>query len=418
MCQAYRCISLAFCCWIAVVSAAHPAETGPNQPATSEKKYQGLTLSEWYHRLGEFGPTSPEAARFVPGLLEIVRDRELPSNVRERFAVRLGRIGKPARDAVPVLIGIIQQRQDDPDPNYIWAARALSLMGREARLATPALVDLLFDEQLKTEYRLAAIEALTLIGPEHPDAIPALMRLLQYQPSHQVSPSQAAVMRQLAAEAFAIIGPEAAIAAPLLIRAVRNPRESEAVRRNAVIALGTLADQGRVAIPVLCEELESDNSAATRDAAAQALAKIGEDALPMLRRYLQHEDPEVRWRIAHSLGQLAADRVSELPRQELLDALVDDRDLVRISAAESLWKLGFHEDAMVQTAIGLLSQFSARHPISRDESARRNPTDEATASRPAEVAAKAPRGQRSPSRQDHAEKSAGGESGRMMEPEG
>ena len=41
-------------------------------------------------------------------------------------------------------------------------------------------IDLLFDDTFPIEHRQSCAEALALIGPAHPDAMPALLKLLQY----------------------------------------------------------------------------------------------------------------------------------------------------------------------------------------------------------------------------------------------
>ena len=84
---------------------------------------------------------SPEAAREVPGLIEIVQDEAVPWFTRRQAALTLGRIGAPAAQAValqecyattPVV--------DETSPPY-WAVKSLALFGPIAAPATPTLTD-------------------------------------------------------------------------------------------------------------------------------------------------------------------------------------------------------------------------------------------------------------------------------------
>ena len=347
--------AMAVLCCASNSAAQDRAEERSDVPIRAAAKlYGGDTLEVWKRRLDELKPTSEYAAVLAPGLLEIVEDRQAPDAFRERAALTLGRIGKPAAAAVPVL-GEILVDPNEPLRNRIWAGRALGYFGKYASPAADALIDFLFDEQIPPQYRAVPVEALGLMGSRHPNVIPAVLQLFQCTPGEQsgLSPRDATHLRELAVEAFSMMGPDAAIAAPLLMRAVRDPSEVESIRRGAVVALGRIGADAAIAIPVLIESLEFDPSEAIRDEAARALAKIGDRAHVVLQGYLAHPDPAVRWRIASAFGELKS------PPLNLVVALQnmasDPDEVVRLAALESLSKLETDPDKFLAAAIQLLA---------------------------------------------------------------
>lgn len=324
------------------------------QTRSSIKLYGGERLEVWRKRFGELKPSSEYAVVLAPGLLEIVEDRQAPDSIRERAATTLGRIGKPAVAAVPVLAEILADPAE-PLLNRVWAGRALGYFGKYAAPASDELIAFLFDESVPLRHRPVPVEALGLIGSSHPNVVPALLRLFQTAPSehNDLSASDATRLRELATEAFALMKEEADVVAPLLMRAIRDPSESESIRRKSIIAIGQIGSNAAIAIPVLIESLEFDPSEAVRDEAARALAKIGEPAYFVMQRYFEHPDRGVRWRIADACGE-----IKSLP-PDFVDALVrtasDADELVRIAAVESLGKIAASRRHFMESAISLLA---------------------------------------------------------------
>ncbi|MCA9121708.1 MAG: HEAT repeat domain-containing protein [Planctomycetaceae bacterium] len=323
------------------------------QTRSAEKLYDGEPLEVWRRRFSDIDPNSEYAAEYAAGLLEIVADRQAPDSIRERAATTLGRIGKPAVAAVPIL-GDILVDTEEPLLNRLWAGRALGYFGKYAAPATNELITFLFDEGVPIRHRPVPVEALGLIGSGHPNVVPAMIRLFQTEPTEDgvLSASDATLLRELATEAFALMKEEADIVAPLLMRAIRDPSEVESIRRKSVIAIGQIGSNAAIAIPVLVESLEFDSSEAVRDEAARALAKLGEPAYVVMQRYLAHPDPNVRWRIAFACGEIKS------PPQIIVDAVskavLDSDELVSISAAESLGKIGTDRRDFIKAAIALL----------------------------------------------------------------
>ena len=359
-----RLLQLLWCvsCCVATVSQSSIAEqteqlqrpSGLAEPKTvrsPERVYGGLSVSRWHNRIKSIDPKAPVAGAVVGPLIEIVADERLPGVDREPIAAFLARVGDSARDVVPVLATMIERRDDSSD--YLWAARALALMGEPARDATPQLVDMVLDERIPVEMRQSPIEALALIGPSHPDAIPALLRLLQYRESSRTTAKDAAMMRRLAAESIFLLGPNAEVAAPLLVRMIRNRDEGEAARRNAIVALGAMKGGGMIAVNALSEELISGQSPALRDAAARAIVDIGGDSLRVATRLLSHPDAGIRWRLACSLGTVEGAAAIPL-RPHLTTGMRDPDSMVSICAAESHWRLYGVAAEVAPVAIELL----------------------------------------------------------------
>ncbi|MEX2287889.1 MAG: HEAT repeat domain-containing protein, partial [Planctomycetaceae bacterium] len=223
--------------------------------------HEGLTIEQWRERIKLIDPADPQSAALVPGLIALVRDRDVPQVTRRQAAHTLGRIGQPAKAAVPVLIELLSEASGPGESTVFWSAKALALFGAEARDAAPTLIGILHDQSQPTADREAAIEALTRISTAHPRVLTTLVELLQKHSS--TNDAQAATFRAHAAASLGLMGAGAASAVPALIRATRD--ESEPVRLQSVIALGAVGRQAEVAIPALVDSLLSDDAPSVRD---------------------------------------------------------------------------------------------------------------------------------------------------------
>ena len=126
-----------------------------------------------------------------------------------------------------------------------------------------------------------------------------------------------------------------------LIRALRN--RDPAVQYQAVEALGELANP--VATDALMGALAGDQYSGIRWKAAEALARIGQPAVPKLIEALGNPDADVRWKAAITLGEIGDPR-GIVP----LIGLLSDKDrFVRSRATYALGLIG-------QPAIPALSE--------------------------------------------------------------
>lgn len=287
--------------------------------------------------MNEIRPEHSASQAAVPGLLEILRDKDAPWFTRRQVANTLGRFGKNAPEGVPVLIEILDEPKTDENTPRVWAAKALALYGKLAREATPRLVAILKDSELPFEERAVALEALGQIGGAHPKAIPAVVELLSELSTARGGERQedSESLRELAAECIGIIGKDAAIAVPVLMRSLND--RSETLRRKTISALGRIGQAAQLAIPSLLENMAYDESPAVRDAAETALASIGSPAVPALTHLLDDQDAELRERAARGLGQMKT--LAQPAANPLRKLLKDENPEVRLAAAKALWQI-------------------------------------------------------------------------------
>jgi Uri superfamily endonuclease len=157
--------------------------------------------------------------------------------------------------------------------------------------------------------------------------------------------------RWWAVRTLAVIGGEEAVA--LLMPRLSDP--DEATQCAAALGLGQLRISA--AIPALMAQL-GDANGWVRDTAADALAMIGEPALPVLAEMLTDGPDGSRVRVAGALrkiivGALSDHQTSELGSQfwpaigALFTALNDPNRLVRHNAYEALDRLGLLETVII-----------------------------------------------------------------------
>ncbi|MEM3341976.1 MAG: HEAT repeat domain-containing protein [Thermoplasmata archaeon] len=134
-------------------------------------------------------------------------------------------------------------------------------------------------------------------------------------------------VRRVTAEALGKIGQREAVE-PLL---ANLPHEEDSVKLAIVVALGRLKDPK--AIDLLVKELDNPK---IRRAAADSLAKIGQEAAEPLVGVIKHPDPEVRMIVLDTLGTIRKESTIE-PMIEMLG----DTDLkVRNTAIQALAAFG------------------------------------------------------------------------------
>jgi HEAT repeat protein len=171
--------------------------------------------------LGRIDPTPPNLA--VAALGEALQDADTPADVRKASADSLGLLGKAAEDAVPALAEALKDMKnvelrraaaialgqvgppamkaltelrsatrDEDKFVRSHAVHAVAGLGKDAADAIPELVRLVKDDTV-TEVRVAAAEALGLLGVKSPDAMDALTT---------ASRSSQTVLREAAMEAL------------------------------------------------------------------------------------------------------------------------------------------------------------------------------------------------------------------------
>jgi HEAT repeat protein len=250
--------------------------------------------------------------------------RELDKRM-EKITPALRALGK---EAVPPLRRRLQPGQEDPR-----AILALAYLGRDAEGAVPDLLRILKSERKAPEwrhYRAFAAGAALQIKPDWAKHLPFLVAALD-------DPG----LNRFALEALEQMGPRAEVALPELIKRMTRaappgapPSMGASPRLIAIV--GGIGPPAKAAIPCLLKALRHED-AGVREAAAQALARIGQqpnEVVPALRRCLRDEDQLVRRRAANALGAFGPAAKSALP--DLREAGKDPEWPVRLAAAVAI----------------------------------------------------------------------------------
>jgi HEAT repeat protein len=258
----------------------------------------------------------PEMASLVPALTKALAHKH-PS-VRGYSAVTLSRIGPEAVGAVPALISLL----DDKDTGS-EAIDALGNIGPGARAAEARLKQLFRDESGDKTNRAWAALALWKINGDAGAVVPTLVTWLGEGQDSAVQ----------SAHVLGDIKPPARTTILALGKALEDERAGTA----AAEALGRI---GPEALPVLVAALASPDKKA-RSLAAGVLGVMGPGAaaaLPALVRTLGDAERGVRAEAQQALGLIQPDALRLVP--VLVEALSDPSPAVRVAAAAHLGMLG------------------------------------------------------------------------------
>jgi HEAT repeat protein len=176
------------------------------------------------------------------------------------------------------------------------AARDLARLGWLAREALPALVGALEDEDAKV--REVSAQAIGNMGP---DVLPTLAGMLTHHDKY---------VRRNAVWAIGKLGP---LARPVLAELCAGLKNSDPrTASGAAQALGNIGADAAEAVPPLAEAMRGTNIVLCR-LAAKALSQIGAPALATLIAHLQHSDPFVRGESAMAIGWMGPLARSAVP---------------------------------------------------------------------------------------------------------
>jgi serine/threonine protein kinase/HEAT repeat protein len=310
--------------------------------------------------LGRIGPPARLA---IPSLLALLRD---PNNiVRQEVTDALEKIGPPERKDVHTL----QQSLQDPSPEVrAYAAGALGKIGQEGRGYVGSLVAVLKGDK-EPSVRQSAAKALGVMGAfAKESAGPALIGALADSDKDvrlaaaeslggmEVAASdvpdlvkalkhQDMEVRKFAAQALGNLGPQARGVVPDLIEASKTGDTQ--VSGAAIVALGQVGADAKTAVPTIIEAL---NKKETRDLAIVALGKIGPDAkaaVPELTKNLKTK--EAQGLVIEALGKIGTQAKSAVP--DLADLLKDSDKELKPAIITALGRMGKDAKAAVP-AIG------------------------------------------------------------------
>ena len=169
-----------------------------------------LHICDAAHGLAAIGASA------VHALMNVLEDER--ENVRASAAYALGEMGPVAAEAVDGLIALLT---DESEEVRRHATSALGMIKKPVSKSVPALVRVLEDRE-DTDLAFFAAQALTRIGPDATEAIPALREALV---------SESAYVRGFSSEALSRIGTAEALQA--LVPFLRTARWFNYVKKNA-----------------------------------------------------------------------------------------------------------------------------------------------------------------------------------------
>jgi HEAT repeat protein len=278
----------------------------------------------------------------VPFLIKMLKHKHW--SVRRDAAEVLGRIGPPARAAIPALTKALRDVDKASGIGNkdvrLSAAEALWRVGRRVEPVLPGLVRVL-NKNAYPDVRVKAAAIVGRIGPEAREAVPALIKCLKdtrlYSEGYGYDFKKYQKMRAAPLLALAQIGPGAKAAIPAIKEALAD--KNPGTRVQAARAFWKVGGEAKFAVPVLTAELK-DNSILVRRWAAEGLAEMGVQAkrsILALIKALKDEDEEVGSRVAFALGQMGREAKAAVPA--LLEALKSKEILIREAAANALKKI-------------------------------------------------------------------------------
>ena len=232
-----------------------------------------LHICDAAHGLGAIGVSA------VSALMTALEDER--ENVRASAAYALSEMGPAAAEAVGGLIALLT---DESEEVRRHATSALGMIKEPVSKTVPALVRVLEDRE-DTDLAFFAAQALTRIGPDATEAIPALQEALM---------SESAYVRGYSSEALSRIGTAEALQA--LVPFLRTARWFNYVKKN---------------VPAFSIELKDATRAPSdADSLTQLIQKWSEEKgnpLPKTEKVLQ--DSDTQFQITFSGGRRATARI-------------------------------------------------------------------------------------------------------------
>ncbi|NUQ61942.1 MAG: HEAT repeat domain-containing protein [Pirellulales bacterium] len=266
--------------------------------------------------ISEIGPKAEEA---VPKLVERLKDRR--PEVRREVILALAAIGKASVPAVPQLVEALGRPVDRIPATYALVTIGQVPQRAESQIEKNAQSD---DELLSS----VSTWALARLHPADKDlmrkAVEHLVKGLQNREKR---------VRRAAAQALVDLDPDPEIARPILAKAMdaADPKTLDAM-------MDALAGLGEKAIPRLVKALEIEQ---TRARAAAILGRMGpaaKEAVPALTAALCDKNCETRSEVLMALGAIGPDAAAAVPS---IDKLLKDPQMdVCYAACYALGKIG------------------------------------------------------------------------------
>jgi HEAT repeat protein len=290
-------------------------------------------------------------------LVELLKDPD--ARVRAVATDEIGKIGPEAKEAIPILLGLLGDldlddavrkeffMEADPVP------RALARMGAAA---VPGVAEVLQDRNARWVKRLDAARTLGKMAGAAADAIDVLKAALVDKDDSIAVESAVAYIR---------VGGKRSEALPILRGGLRSQEESGFVVVRAAEAAERLGVQARELAPDLIPLLEHKKWR-IRLAAAKALCAMGaaaRPAMPRIAEILRSGDESERYLLVRAIPRLGAEAREALPA--LIEVLAD-RELAT-PALEAIGNIGPVAKSAVPAVLKLVSEKPAPVPPAKQE---------------------------------------------------
>lgn len=198
-----------------------------------------------------------QGAEMMPRILELLKSDN--PGVKRTVACAAGKIGEPARDAVPLLVEMLKDKDANVRRQALESVRSIRLF---SDLVLNGLRDVLKSDGDRVN-RITAALALGEMGKDRTESCEALLAAFK---------DKDARVRETSVLALAKIG---APAVPSLAGLLKS--ETTNVRALAAMALGNMRGQAKAAVSALTPLL-GDKELVVRISAADAIGMIGDDS--------------------------------------------------------------------------------------------------------------------------------------------
>lgn len=263
---------------------------------------------------------------------------EVKEALLEALSFTLGPIRKGASVAIvrlkPIPIMELSELALGPESGAaLMAVQAMALCGADASDGADALVKL-----VESENATLRVEAAKTLGKMGPAGLELLVKLLR-SPDRQ--------KQQLALQGFLETGESAG---PELLKLLKDSNPQ--VVAFAAGAIGAYKEEGKTALPLLLQMVESGDEVTGPPAAASFVAG-GKHVLPALLKLLEHNNDKVKAIIIPALTRMGSDAVDAHP--QLMKLLHSDDLKLRNLVARALSGIGPTGDKVDQVRSRLAS---------------------------------------------------------------
>jgi len=270
--------------------------------------------------LAEIGPDA-EAA--VPALAKLARSDQRPE-VRREAVLALAAIGPKAASAVPALIDVVSEDEVNALPGVF----ALGAIGPPAKTGEVKVRELAEGENVPLILQTLSLWTLARMNPDDDQlvrrAVPRLIDALK---------SAEPAVRTAAARALIDLDPDPEIVRPLVEKVVADA-DTEVIED----IMDAVAGLGEDAVPPLIEALEHEE---VRGLVAATIARIGpaaKAAVPALIEALSDENPRIRNEVLFAIAAIGPEAKEAVP---MVAKLLNDPEMdVRYGACYALGKIG------------------------------------------------------------------------------